>query len=143
MARHDDDDEVVVVQQQGSPVGPFLWGLGIGAALALLFAPMSGRELREEIATRGRRLKDVASEKAEELEEMVRDGYDRARAGLEEGVGTARRKVREGKELAGDVADASKAAALTAREELERRLADARQARRAGTRTSGEDEPVA
>ena len=40
MARHSDDDDVVVVEKRGSPVGPFLWGLAIGAGLALLLAPM-------------------------------------------------------------------------------------------------------
>jgi len=141
MARHE-DDEVVVVERGGS-VGPFIWGIAIGAALGLLFAPMSGRELRREVASRGRRFKDMAVEKAEELEEMVSEGYHRARGSVEESLDDARRSVREGKQYARDVADAGRAAAVTAREELERRLAEAREARRAGARPSGEEEPVA
>jgi gas vesicle protein len=142
MARHE-DDEVVVVEKRGSAVGPFLWGLAIGAAVALLFAPMSGQELRGEIRTRGRRLKDLARDKAEELEEMLSENLRRARTKVEEGVESARGKVREGRQFAHDVADAGRSAATTAREELERRLAQAREARRAVKRPGGEEEPVA
>jgi gas vesicle protein len=40
---------MVVVERGGSVLAPFLWGLAIGAGLALLFAPMSGEELRAEL----------------------------------------------------------------------------------------------
>lgn len=144
MARHhDEDEEMVVVERQGSVVMPFLVGLGVGAVLGLLFAPMSGAELRGEIADRGRRFKDLAAEKGQELQDIVTDSYERARARVEEGLEGAKSKVREGKQLARDVSDAGKAAAHTAREELERRLADAREARRGGARHSGDEEPVA
>jgi gas vesicle protein len=143
MGRHrDEDEEVVVVEKNGSVVGPFLVGMAIGAALGLLFAPMSGAELRADIRDKGRRLKDLATEKSQELQDMVTDGYERARARVEEGLDGARSKLAEGRRMAGDVAEAGKAAAVTAREELERRLAEAREARRAG-RPSGDEEPVA
>jgi len=142
MGRHEDED-VVVVERSGSPVGPFIWGLAMGAALGLLFAPMSGRELREEMATRSRRLKDAAVEKAEELEEMVSDGFHRARDRVEDKIEDARRSVKDGRQYVRDVADAGRSAAVTAREELERRLAEAREVRRAGARPGGDEEPVA
>jgi gas vesicle protein len=143
MARHrDEDEEVVVVEKHGHDVAPFLWGLAIGAALGLLLAPMSGKELRGQIAQRGRKFKDLAGEKLEEMEEMVSSGYDKARARVEEGLSSAKSKVQEGRQFAHDVTDAGRAAAGTAREELERRLAEAREARRAG-RQSGDEEPVA
>lgn len=142
MARHDDDDDdYVVVEKRGSTVAPLLWGIAIGAALGLLFAPMSGAELRGEIARRSRRLKEMAEDKADELEEMISDRYHQARERVEDGIDNARRKVRDGKQFAHDVADAGRSAALSAREELERRLAEAREARRA-PRPSGEEEPV-
>ena len=141
MAHHDDDEEVVVVKR-GTNIAPFLWGMAIGAALGLLFAPMSGEELRAEIGRRGRRFKDLAADKAEELEEMIHDRVGRARRGVEEKVESARRAVREGKEFTHDVVEAGKSAAATARQELERRLAEAREARRA-PRSTGEEEPVA
>ena len=142
MSRHRDDDEEVVVVKQGSSIAPFLWGIAVGAALGLLFAPMSGDELRAEIGRRGRTVKDLATDNAEELEEMVQDRVGRARRGVEEKVEGARRVAREGKQFAHDVAVAGKSTAATAREELERRLAEAREARRS-PRSTGEEEPVA
>lgn len=130
MARHRDDDDVVVVEKGGSPVIPFLWGLAVGAAVALLFAPTSGDELRANLKSRARRFKDLAVEKAGELEEEVGETYERARAKVEEELDAARRYVGDTRDAAHDVVSAGKAAAATAREELERRLAEARESRR-------------
>ncbi len=144
MARHRDDDDVVVVEKGGSPVVPFLWGLAVGAAVALLFAPTSGEELRENLKSRARRLKDLAVEKAGELEEEVGGTYERARAKVEEELDAARRYVGDTREAARDAVNAGKAAAATAREELERRLAEAREARRLNRQAPPPDEePVA
>jgi gas vesicle protein len=140
---HDDEDEVVYVEKGGSPVVPFLWGLAVGAAAALLFAPTSGEELRSSIKTRARRMKDLALEKAGEVEETVGHGYARARAKVEEELESARNYVGETRHAAKDVVDAGKAAASTAREELERRLTEARKSRRAARQKPVDEEPVA
>lgn len=138
---HDDDDvEVVYVEKGGSTVLPFLWGAAIGAAAALLFAPSSGAELRESIAGRARRLKDLAVDKAGDFEEQVGHGYERARAKVEEELDSARQVVDDTRQAARDVVRAGKAAASTAREELERRLADARDVRRAGRQAPPDEE---
>jgi gas vesicle protein len=129
MARHYEDEEVVV-ERRGSPVKPFLWGLAVGAAVALLFAPMSGEDLRADLRSRSRKLKDLASHKVDDLEGLVAGGYEKARARVEEGIESAKRTVKEGRQVAHDVADAGRDMAQTAREDLERRLADAREARR-------------
>jgi gas vesicle protein len=136
----DEDEEVVYVERAGSPILPFLWGAAVGAALALLLAPTSGEELRETIGTRARRFKDLAMDKAGDFEEQVEEGYERARAKVEEELDTARQYVGEKRQAAHDVVQAGKAAASTAREELERRLAGAREARRAGRQAPPEDE---
>ena len=144
MARHRDDDDVVVVEKSGSPVVPFLWGLAVGAAVALLLAPTSGEELRDNLKSRARRFKDLAVEKAGDLEEEVGGTYERARAKVEEELDAARRYVGDTREAAHDVVSAGKAAATTAREELERRLAEARAARRANRQAPpADEEPVA
>ncbi len=95
-----------------------------------------------EIKNRGMRFKEMAEDKAEELEELISEKYQRTRERVEEGIEGAKRKAKEGKQFAHDVADAGRSAALTAREELERRLADAREVRRGG-RAAGDEEPVA
>lgn len=143
MGRHHDDDDEVVVMRGGSPVVPFLWGLAVGAAVALLFAPTSGEELRTNIRTRARRFKDLAVEKAGELEETVGETYERARAKVEDELDAARRYVGETRQSVKDVASASRAAASTAREELERRLAEAREARRSAREAPADGDPVA
>jgi gas vesicle protein len=137
MARHheDDDEDVVVVEQRGSPLAPFLWGLAAGAALGLLFAPMSGVALRGELRDRSRKLKDLAAEKADEIEDLVAGGYESARAKVEERLDRAKRTVHDGREAARDVVEAGREVASSARAELEQRLADAREARRAARRS--------
>ena len=132
MARDAESPKVVVVERS-SGLGTFLWGALLGAGVALLVAPRSGAETRRLLKARGRELMDVASEKAEELREMVSEGYERSKARVEEGLETARREVNERREAARDVVDAARGATRSAREELERRLTEARSAR---TRTS-------
>jgi gas vesicle protein len=141
MARHDDDDDDDGrPDRRGSAVVPFLWGLAVGAVAALLLAPMSGEDLRAELGSRSRKLKDLASQKAEELGDLVEGGYEKARARVEEGLDSAKRTVAEGRHVAHDVADAGRDVAQTAREELERRLTEAREARRGSRRGSHKDE---
>src|SRR3990172_1409766 len=68
-----------MAENGGSKFGYFLAGLGLGAVIALLFAPRSGEETRE---------------------------YLRERA--EEGVDTLKRRARELKERAGELAEKGK-----------------------------------
>jgi gas vesicle protein len=64
----------------GAKLGFFLAGLGIGATLALLFAPRSGKETREYIAQKAEEGKDYVKTKSEEVrkqaEEVVEKGKD-------------------------------------------------------------------
>ena len=59
-----------------------LVGGGIGAVLALLFAPKSGREMRSEIADASRRNYDLTVEKANALKEQAFDRSAIAGRGL-------------------------------------------------------------
>jgi len=68
----------------------FLLGALSGAALAMLFAPRSGRETREmlgdkfrETADRGRRLGEQAVDKGREIVEDASSALDRQREALE------------------------------------------------------------
>jgi len=51
----------------------FMAGAGIGAALALLFAPKSGRETREFIARRATDSRDFLTNKVNEGRQVVED----------------------------------------------------------------------
>lgn len=55
----------------------FLFGLGLGVGLGVLFAPMSGEETRNSLAERANELADNARETWEQ-------GRDRFRTGVEQ-----------------------------------------------------------
>jgi gas vesicle protein len=57
----------------------FLVGAGIGAVLALLFAPKSGEELRSDIADATRKGIDRSKEAAQQLGAKATEYYDTAR----------------------------------------------------------------
>ena len=64
-----------------SNLGFFLAGLGVGAVLALLFAPQSGKETRDLIAQKASEGKDYVSARSRELrgqaEDLVEKGKER------------------------------------------------------------------
>lgn len=63
-----------------SKVGFFLMGLGVGAAVAVLFAPKSGMETREFIAEKAGEGRDLVTAKGRALrrqsEQLVAKGKD-------------------------------------------------------------------
>lgn len=61
------------------PIAYFLIGGGIGAAVALLFAPKSGSEFRGEIVDVTRKGYDLALEKADELKAKSADAFEFAK----------------------------------------------------------------
>ncbi|PYP85301.1 MAG: hypothetical protein DMF61_17160 [Blastocatellia bacterium AA13] len=81
-----------------------LIGAGIGATLALLFAPKSGRELRTDIADLSRKGLDVAGEGARQIGERASDLYDTSRGKVSDIYGTARERVSSGADLVSDLA---------------------------------------
>ncbi|HEX9727770.1 MAG TPA: YtxH domain-containing protein [Gemmatimonadales bacterium] len=126
MGQGHDDQPVVVIERSNGGVGAFLAGLAFGAGLALLLAPQSGAETRELIRARSRKLRAEAGERLDDLHEAVETGYDHTKASIEAGFQKARQRIEEKRASAKDAVDAGKAAVRTARDELERRLADAR-----------------
>ena len=132
--RKTEDEPVVIVEKGEGSFGPFLWGALIGAGLALLLAPRSGEETRRLLKNRGRRLWAAAEEKASEIQDIVTSGFEDAKHRVEDAIDDRRQAARE-------VIDAGKAAMHSARDELERRLSEARTSRR--PRRADGDEPGA
>lgn len=121
MARYDDD------APSGSALPWFLFGLGLGAAMGLLFAPQSGEETRRAIGKKVRKLKHLAEDKLEDVMDTA---------------GKKGRKLREviaetADDFGDDEDDEFAPRPSRAREELERRLAAARARRRGAAAPAG------
>jgi gas vesicle protein len=140
MARDDYDDDRVVVVDRGrdSGIGMLLLGLAIGAGAALLLAPASGAETRERLQDGARRASRRMKDMAEELGDDVTEKVGRARDKARDVVGTRADAVR-------DAVHVGREAAMRARSELERNLADAKSAyadRRRSGETVADDGPI-
>lgn len=141
MSRDEEGREVVYLVRDGdSPLKYLLTGAAIGAGLALLFAPADGEETRRMLKRRARQLRDAAEDGFDELEDRLADGTQKIKDRVHD-------TVEDVKTQAGEVTDAFRGAGSTARQELERRLADARARRRGETvdeeNEEEEEEPVA
>lgn len=80
-----DTEEKTIIIKQGGGFGAFLKGALFGAAVALLFAPRSGHEMREMLGERG-------GEIAEKASYIAKDTRDRAQSL----VSDARHKIKAG-----------------------------------------------
>ena len=63
----------------GSQLGFFLAGLGIGAVVALLFAPRSGKETRDLIVQKAEEGRDFVKTKTEEIRKQAEDLVDQGK----------------------------------------------------------------
>ena len=90
-----------------------LIGGGIGAILALLFAPKSGVELRGDIADATRKGLEKGRETAAQLQEKAGEYYEVTREKAGEYYAAAQEKVGEIKEKAGEIAEKAKSAATS------------------------------
>jgi hypothetical protein len=126
--------EVVYVERGDSSAKWLFWGAALGAGLALLYAPRSGEETRRVLQRKLWKLRAMTEEKIDELAQQfgggealpdLEDEDEEELFGLPEPPATRRAPGGSGP---------------SAREELERRLAESRARRRA----SGElEEPLA
>jgi gas vesicle protein len=127
MADYDDDLPAFVIETRGggAGAGTFLVGALVGAAVALLLAPRSGSETQAEIAGAARRLRDEVEGRVSGARERVggrvNDTLDTVRGGVETRVAQARAAL-----------DVGRGAARDAREELQRRVDEAKRTYRAG-----------
>ncbi len=94
-----------MAENGGSKLGYFLAGLGLGAVVALLFAPRSGEETRQylreraeegvdELKRRGRELKERAGEVVEKGKELAERHRESVEAALEAGKTAYREEKR-------------------------------------------------
>lgn len=120
MADHEEGPYVIIERRTGS-FGTFVWGLLLGAAAALLYAPRSGRETRRELTESATRIRDKAETRVREVQRQVEETVHDVRRQVEEGIDSARRAVDSGRE-----------AARSSRDDMERRIKGSAAAFRAG-----------
>ena len=124
MARRTKGREIVYVERGGDASAKWLfWGAVLGAGLALLYAPRTGEETRRVLQRKLWKLRAMTEEKLDDIAQQFGSGKD----ALEDLV--------DDEDEFEDVGEAPvlrpRAAGTSAREELERRLAESRARRRA------------
>lgn len=124
--------EVVYVQRGDSSAKWLFWGAVLGAGIALLYAPRSGEETRRVVQRRLWKLRAMTEEKLDELAQQL--------GGPRESLRDLEDEEFDEEELFEPREAPPARSRPSAREELERRLAEARARRRA----SGDiEEPLA
>lgn len=130
-----DDSRYIVVERGSGGFGNFVWGLLLGAGAALLFAPKSGKETRDELRDRFDELREGAEGRVRDLQENLTGTVDDVRSQVNEGLDSARRAIESGRE-----------AARASRDEMKDRLRESADAFQGGWKAahgSAEAEPVA
>jgi gas vesicle protein len=82
----------------GDRITFFLIGAGIGATLAMLFAPKSGRELRRDIADVSRKTYGKGADTARRVGERVAQGVDVVRGAADRTKGQIQEAYESGKQ---------------------------------------------
>ena len=116
--------EIVYVERGGDTSAKWLfWGSLLGAGLALLYAPSSGEETRRNLQRKLWKLRAMTEEKLDELTQQLGGAKDTL-DGLMDDEDEDLDEDSDAREVYG------RSPAASPREELERRLADARARRR-------------
>jgi hypothetical protein len=119
--------EIVYVERGGDTSAKWLfWGALLGAGLALLYAPSSGEDTRRNLQRKLWKLRAMTEEKLDELTQQLGGAKDTLEGLMED----------EEEDLEGDSDERGiygRSPGASPREELERRLADARARRRSPT----------
>ena len=117
--------EVVYVERGGDSSAKWLfWGVTLGAGLALLYAPSSGEETRRNLQRKLWKLRAMTEEKLDEITQQFGGAKDSLEGLMEDDDEETEEDI-DGPAMYG------RGPAASPREELERRLADARARRRA------------
>lgn len=122
---NEDVPYIVVERHEDTGIAPFIWGALIGAGVALLFAPRSGRDTRESITQRALRLREAAEDTVRTVQESVTGAVDNVRSQVGGGVQRARSAI-----------DAGRSAARESRADMERRIREARAGFESGARAA-------
>ncbi len=129
----EDDEPYVVIERHDGSVGSFLFGLAVGAGVALLLAPRSGLETRRDLSLQARRARDRATSLASDVSDSLADTFSQARDEVETRIDATRQAIDVKRQQVARAMEAGRAAAHQAKDDLERRIADTKAAYQAGT----------
>lgn len=121
MKNHEDVSYIVIERDSGAGVGSFVLGALVGAGLALLFAPQSGKETQVELRAQAKKFSMAAGDRLVD-----------AQRGLEDRLDSVRDDVQSRVEMVKDAVESGRDAARSARTELEDKLERSKAAYRAG-----------
>jgi gas vesicle protein len=128
----DEDEPYVVIEKHSASITPFLVGLAVGAGVALLFAPRTGKATRRDIQRRALRVRHAAEQTVTGVRDSVVDSLQDARRRVEGKIDSARQAIDLKKRQVTRAMDAGRAAAEEARLELEQRIAESKAAYKTG-----------
>ena len=138
------DKQLVVVKKEeaGSHLLAFLLGGIVGAGIALLLAPQSGKETQQSIKDGARKFKEVTEVKVREAQKQITDSLGAARDGARETLGSVKDAVDAGRTAAGERLERGKeayrAGVEAARDELARGV-DGQEADGEGTEVDSDE----
>lgn len=125
-----DGEPYIVIEREEPGFGTFLFGALVGAGVALLFAPRSGEDTRRIIGEQAQRASDTVRDAIDDVTDRVAERAADVRDRAADRVDEVRDSVRRSRRQVVDAFDAGRAAAIDARIDLERRLAETKAARR-------------
>jgi gas vesicle protein len=99
MSDRDDLDYIIVERKRGG-FGAFLWGAAIGAGVALLYAPRSGRATRDELRAGVTRVRDRAEDAVRNAQGAVTERIDGVRGDVRGRIDAAREAYDAGRQAA-------------------------------------------
>lgn len=129
----EDDEPYVVIERHEGSVGSFLFGLALGAGVAILLAPRTGADTRRDLSLQARRARDRAQALAGNVTDSVADSFSQARDQVETRIEATRHAIDLKRRQVARAMEAGRAAAQQAKDDLERRIADTKAAYQAST----------
>jgi gas vesicle protein len=117
-----DGEARVVIEERGSDVGTFLFGVALGAGVALLMAPRTGEQTRAVLRRNAESARVRAQGVVEQVADRVSGSFAEAREEVERRIATARNAVAERSREVSEAVAAGRSAARSARSELKGRL---------------------
>ncbi len=102
MSHHDND-----AVSTSTVLVSFLAGAALGAGLALLYAPKSGRDTRDQIS-------DLTDDAVDKIKEYAKEAQDKIKTAMEEGKET----LKEKKSILSSAIEAGKEALMKEKEKL-------------------------